>query len=231
MTGSRTEQVPLSDGSELRLTVTEPESVIRGGIIVFHEARGITDAVRQLADGIACEGWLVAVPHLYHEDLPGDGDDDLPEDDERTRGRVERLSTASVLTDTDAAVSWLVARGVTADRTGLAGFGLGGTVALIVAARRDVGAAVSIAATGIVAPVSPALPTLVEAAPELRCPWLGVYGAHDPVPEDELRKLQHAVHSAQVATDLVHFTDRRADQSTTTEVWTRTLNWFDSHLR
>ncbi|MGH3932373.1 MAG: dienelactone hydrolase family protein [Pseudonocardiaceae bacterium] len=223
MTGSSPQQIPLSQGSEFRFTAAEPESVILGGIVVFHETRGVTTAVRQLAEGLAREGWLVVIPHLYHRSTA----DELPDDAAR---HLERLSAAAVLTDTDAALCWLTARGVTADRTGLVGFGLGGTVALIVATRRDVGAAVTVAGIGVMAPVSPALPALVEVAPELRCPWLGVYGVDD-LPLDEVNKLQHAVSSAQVATDLVHFTDRRADQATTVEAWTRTLNWFDSHLR
>ncbi|MGH3916851.1 MAG: dienelactone hydrolase family protein [Pseudonocardiaceae bacterium] len=224
MTGRRPEQVPLVDGSELRLTIAEPESVIRGGIVVFHEARGVTEGVRQLAEGLASEGWLVVVPHLYHRGTTAE----LPPS---SSGHVERLSTAAVLTDTDGSVSWLAARGVSADRTGVVGFGLGGAVALIVAARRDVGAAVTVAGIGIVEPVSPALPALVEAAPGLRCPWLGIYGAHD-VPPVEVHKLQHAVQAAQGATDLVHIAcHERTGQSATVEAWTRTLNWFDSHLR
>ncbi|MGH3913097.1 MAG: dienelactone hydrolase family protein, partial [Pseudonocardiaceae bacterium] len=108
---------------------------------------------------------------------------------------------------------------------------LGGALALIVAARREVVAALTVAGIGIVEPVNPALPAHVEAAPGLRCPWLGIYGAHD-VPPDEVHKLQHAVQTAQVATDLVHVTCRmRTGQSATVEAWTRTLNWFDSHLR
>lgn len=231
MTERRTEQVPLSsDGGELSLTTAEPESVVRGGIVVVQEARGVTDAVRRLADEFAAEGWLTVVPHLYHRD----GVDELaPDSDaEQVRRQVERLSSASVLVDCDGALDWLVARGVTTDQIGVVGSGVGGTVALIVATQRDLGAAVTIGGTGIVAPVSPALPALVEAAPDLRCPWLGIYGGEDLVPEDEVHKLCHAAHSAQVATDLVHFTqDMRRDRSVAVEVWTRTLNWFDSHLR
>lgn len=228
MTGRHTEQIPLSDGSELRLTVIEPESVIRGGIVVFHEARGVTDAVRQLADELAREGWLVVVPHLYHRDTAEELLDAVAEDVSRY---VRRLSIAAVLTDTDASVSWLAERGVPSDRMGVVGFGLGGAMAFIVAGLRDVGAAVTVAGTGIVAPVSPTLPALVEAAPELRCPWLGVYDVDD-LPSDEVHTLQHAVQSAQVATDLVHFACRMSTcRSTSVEVLTRTLNWFDSHLR
>lgn len=233
MTERRTELIPLEDGSELRLTVAEPESSVRGGIVVVHEARGVTDAVRELAAGLAAEGWLAVVPHLYHRDgadeLPADGDSD------QVRDQVQRLSADSVLADTDASFRWLADRAVTGDRMGVVGFGLGGSVALIVAARRDLGAAVSVAAVGVLSPLSDTLPPLVQAAPELRCPWLGIFGGDEQVPEDEVEKLRDAVASAQVATDLVHFPGSHhrfdTDQSAAVEAWTRTLNWFDSHLR
>ncbi|MGH3977866.1 MAG: dienelactone hydrolase family protein [Pseudonocardiaceae bacterium] len=233
MTARRTEQIPLEDGSELRFTVAEPESAIRGGIVVVHEARGVTDAVRELADGLAGEGWLVVVPHLYHRD----GTDELPADGDlaQVRDQVQRLSADSVLADTDASFRWLAQRGVSADRMGVVGFGLGGSVALIVAARRDLGAAVSVAAVGVVRPLSETLPPLVAAAPELRCPWLGIYGGGGLVPEEEIDKLRDAAAAADVATDLVHYPGAHhrfdTDQAAIAEAWTRTLNWFDSHMR
>ena len=54
MTDVRTETVPLDDGSQLRLTVAVPDSAVRGGIVVLHESRGITDGVR----------WLVQLPRM-----------------------------------------------------------------------------------------------------------------------------------------------------------------------
>ena len=233
MSEGRTELIPLADGSELRLTVAEPDSSVRGGIVVVHEARGVTDAVRRPAAGLAAEGWLVAIPHLYHRDgadeLLADGDPD------QVRDQVQRLSAESVLADTDASFRWLADREVTVDRMGVVGFGLGGSVALIVAARRNLGAAVSVGAVGVLVPVSETLPPLVQAAPELRCPWLGIYGGDGVVPDDEIEKLRDAAASADVATDLVHFSGSRhrfdTDQDAAAEAWTRTLNWFDSHLR
>ena len=68
MSEIRTETVPLVDGSELRLTVAEPDASVRGGIVVLHDARGITDAVRGLVQGFAGDGWLAVAPHLYHRD-------------------------------------------------------------------------------------------------------------------------------------------------------------------
>ncbi len=228
MTQRSLQQVPVSDGSELRLTVAAPESAVRGGILVVPEAYGVTDAVWQLAEGLAGEGWLAVIPHLYHRDdvdelPPGSGP-------EQVRRQVERLSAESLHADTDASLHWLAQRGVTADRIGVVGFGLGGAVALIVAAQRDLGAAVTVDGIGVMQPVAPTLPALVEAAPELRCPWLGLYGPGSEIPDPEVHKLRDAAHSAQVATDLVHYC-LDTDQSTAEETWARTLNWFDCHLR
>lgn len=232
MTERATEQIPLDDGSVLRLTVVEPDGAQRGGIVVVHEAHGVTDAVLQLADGLAAEGWLAVVPHLFHRDGHAGAPADQHPDE--VRGRVERLSADSVLADTDASFRWLARRGVSADLMGVVGFELGGSVALIVASQRVLGAAVSVAAVGVLHPLSAELPALVQAAPELQCPWLGIYGSED-VPDDEVQKLREAAESAQVATDLVHFPDGTyrfdTDQSAAVEAWARTLNWFDSHLR
>jgi carboxymethylenebutenolidase len=228
MTQRSLEEIVLSDGGELRLTVAAPESAIRGGIVVVPDARGVTDTVWQLAEGLAGEGWLAVIPHLYHRA----GVDELPEggDLEQVNSCVAGLSASSVEADTDASFHWLVEHGVTADRIGVVGFGLGGAVALIVATQRNLGAAVTVDGVGVVTPVAPTLPALVEVAPGLRCPWLGLYGDDSGVSEEEVYKLRDAAHSARVATDLVHYC-LDTDQSTADETWARTLNWFDCHLR
>ncbi len=226
MTQRSLEQVLFSDGTRLRLTVAVPESAVRGGIVVEPEARGVTDAVWRLAAGLAGEGWLAVIPHLYHRD----GVDELPGDGDTAGNHVEWLTAESVHADTDAVFGWLARRGVTADRTGVVGFGLGGAVALIVATQRDLGAAVTIGGASVMQPVAARLPALVDVAPDLRCPWLGIYSQDGEVPEEEVHKLRDAAHSAQVATDLVycHFD---TDQSVAPEAWARTLNWFGGHLR
>lgn len=224
MTRRTLEQIPLSDGSALPISIAAPDSTTRGGIVVGPDTRGVTAAVWQLAAGLAGEGWLAVIPHLYHRD----GVDLLPED--RERWYLERLTAQSIHADTDAALHWLARRGMTTDRIGVVGFGLGGAVALMVATQRDLGAAVTVGGIGVVQPVAATLPALVDIAPELRCPWLGIYGRDGGVPEEEVHKLRDAAHSAHVATDLVHCCFD-TDQSLAPEAWARTLNWFGSHLR
>ncbi|WP_345415564.1 dienelactone hydrolase family protein [Pseudonocardia xishanensis] len=228
MSEIRTEAVPLVDGSDLRLTVAEPDGPARGGIVVLHEARGVTDTVRRLVEGIAGDGWLVVAPHLYHRD----GADELDGDRAEVDDHVARLDGEQVMADTDTAFGWLAEHEVSADRMGVVGFDLGGSVAMLVAARRTLGAAVTVAGGGISEPLGP-LPTLVSAAPELTCPWLGIYGDRDDA--DELDGLLTAARESEVATDLVTYPGRGHrfddDPGTAEDAWQRMLNWFDSHLR
>ncbi len=228
MTQRSLEQIPLSDGSRLRLSVVAPESTVRGGIIVGPEARGVTDGVWRFATGLASEGWLAVIPDLFHrcdvDELPEDGDEGA------LCGHLEQLTGESLRVDTDATLQWLDRSGVSADRTGVVGFCLGGAVALILATQYDLGAAVTIGGIGVVAPLAATLPALVDVAPALRCPWLGIYGDDGAVPEEDVHKLRDAAHSARVATDLVHC-HFDTDQGVAPEAWARTLNWFDCHLR
>lgn len=234
MTELRTETVPLDDGSQLRLTVAEPDNAVRGGIVVLHEARGMTGAVRWLVHSLAVEGWRVVAPHLYHRD---DADElGAEESDEKVRRQVDRLTGASVMADTDTAFGWLAEHGVPADQMGIIGFDLGGSVALVVASKRSLGAAVSIAGDHLVDPLSDDLPSPLEAATELTCPWLGLFGERSEEPSaDDVEKLRNAVTGADVIADVVVYPDVDDRFYVKEEVWAnawqRTLNWFDSNLR
>lgn len=230
MTETRIETPQLTDGRSLRLTVAEPEHVVRGGLVVLHEARGVTDGVRALVASLADEGWLVVAPHIYREvdEVAGD----------QARTAVGRLSGETVLADTDAACLWLGDHGVSPDRIGVIGFELGGSVAVVVAASRAVGAAVSVNGGGISAPLSDGLPALLDVAGELTCPWLGIYGGQDTeISAEDVEALRQAAVRSESASEVVRFPRQRdAEQeepvsTVPTEAWQRTLNWFDSHLR
>ncbi len=213
MTITRIETLSLTDGRELRVTIAEPDSAVRGGLVVLHEARGITAGVRTLVSSLAGEGWLAIAPHLYDEDrVHGDN----------IRDQVSKLSGDRLLADTDVAFVWLGQRGVSADRMGVVGFDIGGTVAMVVAASRTIGAAVTVQGPGILEPLSDGLPALVDVAADLSCPWLGMYRDDD---SEEVSKLRDAVISSETASDVVRF-DVSSD-----EAWVRALNWFDAHMR
>ncbi|MEC3978871.1 dienelactone hydrolase family protein [Amycolatopsis sp. H20-H5] len=198
-----------ADGRARRLTFAEPEGAIRGGLVVLHEADGVTDGVRLLIASLAGEGWLAVTPHL-------DG---------------EKLTQQDLLDATDITLAWLVERGVQADLLGVVGFDLGGTAALVVASHRKLGAAVSVGGQGDVE-----LPALVEIAGRLTSPWLGMFGdGGDEQGGAQFERLQDAAASSKVATNVVRYPGANhrfdADPAAAAEAWQRTLNWFDAHLR
>ncbi|ANY06575.1 dienelactone hydrolase family protein [Pseudonocardia sp. HH130630-07] len=229
-TAIRTEAVPLTDGSELRLTVAEPDGPARGGVVVLQEARGVTDSVRLLVTGLAAEGLLAVAPHLYHRD---DADDLGSGTETQVAEQLGRLDADQVMDDCDTAFGWLADNGIEADRMGVLGFDLGGTVALHVAANRTLGAAVTVAGEGIEKSPSRSVPALIETAPELTCPWLGIYS--ETVDGDAVGRLRAAAEQSGVATDVVVYpsTGYRFDDDpdSAAEAWQRVLNWFDAHLR
>ena len=229
MTQIRTETVPLVDGSALRLTVAEPQGPVRGGIVVLHEARGVTDAVRGLVGGLAGDGWLVVAPHLYHRD----GADEVDGDEGQVQQQVDRLDGGQVMADTDTAFGWLAEHDISADRMGVIGFDLGGSVALLVAAERTLGAAITVAGESV---TSSELTSQVAAAKGLTCPWLGIYGEQPGGGADpEIDRLRSAAASSEMATDVVVYPHKGYrfddDPEAAADAWQRTLNWFDSHLR
>ncbi|MEV6641075.1 dienelactone hydrolase family protein [Amycolatopsis sp. NPDC051371] len=209
MTSTSTVDYQRTDGRTLRLTFSEPEGALRGGLVVLHEADGVTDGVKMLLASLAIEGWLTVTPHLENAEL----------------------TQRDLLDATDITLAWLVERGVQADLLGVMGFDLGGTAALVVASHRRLGAAVSVGGQQ-----SAELPALVEIAGKLTSPWLGMYGdAGDEAGGAEVERLRDAAASAKVATNVVHYPGANhrfdADPGAAAEAWQRTLSWFDAHLR
>ena len=233
---TRTETIPLVDGSELTVTVGESDGTpVRGGIVVLHSSQGITERTEAIVAGLADEGWLAVAPHLFHGS-----------------GSAGEVSGESVLADSDASFGWLADHGVAADLMGVLGFDLGATAALVVSSQRSLGAVVTVAAAGVERPLADGLPPLLDVVGELTCPWLGLYGEHgDPVDPAEVDRLREAAHSSGRVVDVVVYPDREhrfeleeggrvhdgppveadGEEAVRTEARSRVLNWLDAHLR
>ena len=126
------EQTPLS--------VHEPDGPPTGGIVVIQEAFGVNDHIEDVARRLAADGWLAVAPHLFHRS----GDPKLGYGDMSVvMPHMQALTADGVLADVDAALDQLARAGIPPERIGVVGFCLGGTVTLVTAARRDVGAAVT----------------------------------------------------------------------------------------
>ncbi len=216
------------------LTVVEPDGPTRGAIVVLHEARQFGEALLDLMAALAVDGWLTVAPHLFHrepEHIQGDVFGD------------------NLFADVDATLDWLRCRDVPADTIGVLGFDAAGTAAMLVATSRPVGAAVSVAARGIVEALSVDAQALVDAAAFLQAPWLALYGEDDPeTPPEHVNRLREATAKADVATLVVSYAglQHRADEppqipegrddddpsaAAIIDARTRIFDWFDGNLR
>jgi carboxymethylenebutenolidase len=216
MTKTHLEDYRRADGRAIPLTFAEPDGVVRGGLVVLHAAKGVTNRLHQLISALADEGWLAVAPHMLEGDRAKDAD---------------QVTRDDVLNATDITLAWLVERGVRIDLLGVVGFDLGGTAALVVASGRTLGAVVSVGGQG-----GTELPNLIKSAENLMSPWLGIYGdAGDELGASEVEQLRDAVTRAEVAAEVVRYPGANhrfdADPQAAAEAWQRTLNWFDAHLR
>ena len=207
----------------------------RGGVVVVQEAFGLTDHIRRVTQRVADAGWLAIAPALFHRQ----GSPVFAYDDYESMFPVfKELGAAGIETDIDTAFEWLADQGIEPDRTAIVGFCMGGTVSLATAARRPLGAAVTFYGGGV-AQGRFGFPPLVELAPSLQSPWLGLYGDLDTgIPVEEVEQLRAAAATATVPTEVVRYPeaehgfncDDRPNNhhpASAADAWARTLSWFD----
>ena len=204
-----------------------------GGVVVVHEAFGVTPHIEEVAARFAAEGYATATPALFGEVFSYDTPFTT------IRPVMARLTGEHILATLDATVDAL---GVRPSRVAVVGFCMGGTVALYAGAMRELGAAVSFYGGGVAESRWPGVPALVEVAPGLRSPWLGLYGARDRgIPTEQVEQLRRAAALAPVPTRLEvyegaghgFFNDARPgsyDRAAAEAAWPLVLSWLRMNL-
>jgi carboxymethylenebutenolidase len=219
------------------LSVHEPDGQPRGGIVVIQEAFGVNDHIEDVCRRFAAEGWLAVSPHLFHRT----GDPKLGYGDmSAVMEHMKALTADGILADVDAALDHLDRAGLPARQVGVVGFCMGGTVALVTAARRDVAASVTFYGGGV-AEGRFGFGPLIDEAKALRAPWLGLFGDLDAgIPVDQVEQLRDAAATSGQSTEVVRYPDAEhgfhCDQRSSyhepsaKDAWERTLDWFDRYL-
>ena len=222
---------------ETPLSVHTPDDAPKGGIVVVQEAFGVNDHIEDVCRRFAAEGWLAVAPHLFHRS----GDPKLGYGDlAQVMPHMQELTFEGILTDIDAATDRIAEAGIPLGKQGIVGFCMGGTVALVVGAERPIGAAVTFYGGGVTKGRF-GFPALVDEAPKLQAPWLGLFGDLDKgIPVEDVEALRTAAATATVPTEVVRYAaaehgfhcdvrdSYNADAAT--DAWVRTLNWFTEHL-
>jgi carboxymethylenebutenolidase len=180
--------VPGAAGAVGYLAVPRPGQGTAGpwpGVVVIHEAFGLTDDIRQKAGELAAHGYLALAPDLYQ------GKSWV----RCVRGAMKQVRAGSgpAFTELEAARSFLAGREDCTGKTGVIGFCLGGGFALLCAPREGFSAA-SVNYGEV--------PEDAERALAGACPIVASYGARDPMGTKHPERLQRALTVLEVPHDV-----------------------------
>ncbi len=179
------EYVTLSvdDGTTMRAYVSRPASPGRHpGILLFQEAYGVNAHIRDVADRLAGEGYVVIAPELFHRTAPGfEGE---YADFESVRPLVSSLTDAGLEADIRASYQWLTRdTAVQNDILASVGFCMGGRASFLANVSTNLRAAVSFYGGNIAE-------TLTGRIPNLSAPALLLWGGKDArIPPEQIRKI------------------------------------------
>lgn len=184
---------PSTDGTQVNGYLARPADVDGAApcpaMIVIHEAMGLNEHIRDVADRFANIGYVALGVDLYTREGGPPPMDDLP----AMMARLFSMSDATVLGDLEGAADFLRARDDTTGKLGCIGFCMGGRYTLLFAVSSDrLDAAVDCwggfadRATPDEAstPERPTPPLAL--ADKLPCPLLAAVGAEDQNPSPEI---------------------------------------------
>lgn len=226
--------VPGAPGLRAHLSVPPVGAGPWPGVVVLHEAFGLTDDVRQQADRLSSAGYVALAPDLF------------------SRGGALRClrSTFSAMMsgrgqaydDIEAARSLLAGRPDGTGKVGVIGFCMGGGFALMTAAR----------GFDASAPNYGALPKDPASVLAGACPVVASYGKKDRAMPGLAAKLEQALTAAGVEHDVKEYADAGHSflnrhnagpfsvlervgglsfhEPSAEDAWTRILRFFDTHL-
>jgi len=231
MTVVRTSNVDLKvNGDNAYAFVAEPDDNARHpGVVMIQEWWGIEPHIRQLAQKLATEGFVVAVPDLFHGKIATEPDD-AQKMVMMIRGNVEKAAREIIgALDTVKAMP-----NVEPKKLGLMGFCVGGFLAYYVASRYpDLGAVVPFYGAGYD-------PTPEEVA-KVNAPVLAFYGSRDhSSPMEQVRKIESMYKGAGKDITVKVYDAGHAflnpdhgmgNEKAAAEAWPLAVNFLKQHLK
>lgn len=180
----------VADGTQMHAYVARPQAGGPApGIILFQEAFGVNQHIRNVAERLAQAGYVVVAPELFHRTAaPGL---EIPYTDfPSALPHMQAITPEGLTQDAQAAYDWLQSQDdVQKDKIGAIGFCLGGQVAFVANAKLPLAAAVSYYGGG--------LHTRAAMAPELHAPHLFFWGGLDQhINKDHIKQIIDAVDAA-----------------------------------
>jgi carboxymethylenebutenolidase len=232
------ESLPTADGL-MPVYLCQPEG--KGphpAVIVVMEAFGLNAHIKSVAERVAREGYVTAAPDFFYRF----GSPIVPyEDVPRAIGYIQRFDWSALMAEMGVVIHHLKSLPeVRADRLGVVGFCVGGTIAFLTACRHAsaIKAAVSFYGGGIGAD-TPTAP--INLAERLQCPVLCFFGETDKmIPMDQVRRIDETLKRLKKAAEVKvykgaghgFFCDDRPsfDAAAAQSSWEMTRSLFSKHL-
>ncbi|HEV2127428.1 MAG TPA: dienelactone hydrolase family protein [Thermomicrobiales bacterium] len=230
------------DDAEVPVLLAQPEGATgpMSGIVLIHDIWGANDFYHDLARRLASEGYMVALPNLFHREGP------LAEETrEAALARSASAKQDDHLADLDAVTRWLLEQPNSSGAFGVMGFCLGGTLTFLRAAREPIPAA-GVAFYGFPAREStanaPIRPLDEPEVAAVAAPLLGLWGDQDSgVGMDNVKAYEEALdrhgkeHEFIIYPGASHafltFDPNAPTYETSRKAWDHALAFLAKHLR
>jgi carboxymethylenebutenolidase len=156
-----------------------------GGVVVIHHMPGYDASTKEIVRRFAANGYVAVCPNLYSREAPGAE----PDDAAATARAAGGVPDARLVGDVGGAAAYLRALPTANGKVGSIGYCSGGRQSFLAACSVDLDAAVDCYGAFVVEPPPEGfplqVPQLLDIAPDLRCPLLGLFGAEDKHPSPE----------------------------------------------
>jgi len=227
----RTEMIDLAvNGDGARAFVARPnDETVRPGVVLIQEWWGLEPHIKDLAQRLAAEGFVTAVPDLYHGQIATEPDD------ARKMAMMIRGNVEQAVREVQGAIDTLVARpDVEPKKVGLIGFCVGGFLTYKTAESAD----------GTLAAVLPFYGAGYDPTPSdvarIQAPVLAFYGEKDQsVPMAQVDKIRGLFKDAGKQYEVITYPAGHAfvnpshgmgDEASARDAWARAVAFLKEHL-
>ncbi len=212
-----------------------------GGVVVIHHMPGYDQGTKEITRKFAAHGYLAICPNLYSREAPGASPDDAAAAARALGGVPDDRLVGDVAGAADHLRSLTSSNG----KVATIGYCSGGRQSFLAACSLDLAAAVDCYGAFVTRPTPEGLPLnfepIVQMAPNLSCPLLGLFGAEDQYPSpEEVAELEAALtkagkefdfHSYESAGHAFFATDRPSYRpEAATDGWERIWEFFGRNL-